>query len=121
MKGEFAISLIEASGKWREFKAIKDTAENRIFSASRKTELEVYGRNVVYRALDGLMPLIDKLRDLNWDSSKLSGYDAQLARALNFPLRSAINGYDALHAMTDFVSGMTDRYAVKVADMIGRR
>ncbi|MDB5452730.1 MAG: hypothetical protein JWO33_1308, partial [Caulobacteraceae bacterium] len=35
--------------------------------------------------------------------------------------RSATNGYDALHAMTDFVSGMTDRYAVKVADMIGRR
>ena len=28
------------------------------------------------------------------------------------------NAYDGLHALTDFVSGMTDRYAVKVSEML---
>jgi dGTPase len=121
MNGNFAISLIEASSLSKEFKAIKDTANGRIFSASRKTELEVYGRNVIYRALDGLMPLIDELRNQNWNKNSLSDYHIQLARALKFPLDSADNAYDALHSLTDFVAGMTDRYAVKVADMIGRR
>jgi dGTPase len=121
MSGDFAASLIEASGKSAEFAAIRETAKNRIFNARRKTELEVYGRNVVYRALDGLIPLIDELRDLKWNPKGLSGYHLQLARALGFPLATATSAYEALHTMTDFVSGMTDRYAVKVADMIGRR
>lgn len=120
MSGDFAVSLIEASSRWKEFKAIKETAQSRIFNARRKTELEVYGRNVVYRALDGLLPLIDELRDKSWKADRLSPYHVQLARALGFPT-GAGNSYDTLHALTDFVSGMTDRYAVKVADMIGRR
>ena len=70
---------------------------------------------------EGLMPLIDELHDANWDSSKMSAYNVQLVAALKFPIRSASDAYNALHAVTDFVSGMTDRYAVKVADMIGRR
>ena len=121
MSGDFAISLIEASSLSKEFSAIKDMANSRIFSARRKTELEVYGRNIIYRTLDGLMPLIDEVRDANWNPNKMSTYHEQLVRALKFPIGSATNAYNALHSMTDFVSGMTDRYAVKVADMIGRR
>lgn len=40
---------------------------------------------------------------------------------MKFPTNSLGSSYDALHSLTDFVSGMTDRYAVKVADMLGRR
>ena len=89
MSGDFAVSLIEASGKSKEFAAIKETAKNRIFNARRKTELEVFGRNVVHSALDGLLPLLDELRDAKWKSDKLSAYHVQLARALAFPLRPA--------------------------------
>jgi dGTPase len=121
MTGEFPISLIEASGKAAEFKAIRDVAKARIFNAARKTELEVYGRNVVYRTLDGLLPLLNEIRLGGWDLSRMSSYHVQLVRALNFPTHAMTNSYDALHSLTDFVSGMTDRYAVKVADMIGRR
>jgi dGTPase len=121
MAGELPISLIEASGKASEFKAISDVAKARIFNAARKTELEVYGRNVVYRSLDGLLPLLNEIRSAGWDLSRMSSYHVQLVRALNFPTYAMTNSYDALHSLTDFVSGMTDRYAVKVADMIGRR
>lgn len=119
--GEFPISLIEASNKAAEFKAIQKVAKARIFNAARKTELEVYGRNVVYRTLDALLPLLNEIRLAGWDLSRMSSYHVQLVRALNFPTHAMTNSYDALHSLTDFVSGMTDRYALKVADMIGRR
>lgn len=121
MAGDFSLSLVEASSKAGELSAISKIAKDRIFTTARKTELEVYGRNVVYRALDGLLPLLDALRSSGWDAGKLGSYHVQVARALRFPMESVGNSYDALHALTDFVSGMTDRYAVKVADMLGRR
>lgn len=65
--------------------------------------------------------MFDELRSAKWDANKVSDYNIQLARALGLPIASIENSYDALHALTDFVSGMTDRYAVKVADMIGAR
>lgn len=121
MAGNFGISLVEASSKAEEFKKIKQVAKDRIFKAIRKTELEVYGRNVVWKALDGLMPLVDQLGSKKWDAGKLSSYHTQLLRALNISTASVTNPYNALHMLTDFVSGMTDRYAVKVADMISGR
>ncbi|WNM08245.1 dNTP triphosphohydrolase [Komagataeibacter nataicola] len=121
MAGTFPRSLVEASRLGAEFQAIRHVARTEIFNAARKTELEVYGRNVVYRILDGLLPLLNELRAVDWNSSRLSAYHAQVVRALRLPVAHVTNAYDALHALTDFVSGMTDRYAVKVADIVGRR
>jgi len=121
MTGDFPISLVEASAKAREFGQIKHVAKDRIFKAGRKTELEIYGRNVVYRVLDGLIPLVQALGAGGWRADALGSYHAQVVRAVGFPVGTVDNAYDALHALTDFVSGMTDRYAVKVADMLGRR
>jgi dGTPase len=121
MDGRFNRSLVEVSSKAVEFNEIKQIARDRIFKAARKTELEVYGRNVVYRALDGLLPLLDEAGAAGWDTTKLSPYHEQVVRALNFPVAALTDPYSALHALTDFVSGTTDRYAVKVADMLGKR
>lgn len=121
MAGEFPISLVDAASVKISFNAIKDVAKNRIFKARRKTELEVYGRNIVYRVLDGLLPLFDDLGSVEWRADKISDYHLQVARALRLPIDSLKDPYDAAHSLTDFVSGMTDRYAVKVADMIGAR
>jgi len=117
MDGTFSGSLIEVSAKADEFNRIKAIARERIFKAPRKTELEVFGRNVIYRTLDGLIPLFDDLAK-TWNADKLSAYHQQLARALGLHLDGIDNAYDALHALTDFVSGMTDRYAVKVSEML---
>nr|WP_312162184.1 dNTP triphosphohydrolase [Brevundimonas diminuta] len=121
MEGTFHLSLIDASEKEKDFSEIKQIAKDRIFKAKRKTELEVYGRNVVYRVLDGLIPLLDEYRSVGWNSDSLSPYHTQVIRSINLPIAHVSNSYDALHALTDFVSGMTDRYAVKVADMLGKR
>jgi dGTPase len=121
MAGAFPISLIDAASVKGPFKAIKDVAKSRIFKARRKTELEVYGRNIVYKILDGLLPLFDDLGSVDWNAEKISDYHLQVTRALRLPIASLKDPYDAVHSLTDFVSGMTDRYAVKVADMIGAR
>jgi dGTPase len=120
MQGSFAVSLTEASRQAKVFQSIRTTARDRIFNAPRKTELEVYGRNVICRVLDGLLPLFGALRETEWQVDRLSPYHLKTIRALGLPLHGVSNSYDALHALTDFVSGMTDRYAVKVANMIGR-
>lgn len=120
MNGTYQSALVDSSNKSEEFGKIKHIAAEKIFNAARKTELEVYGRNVVYKTLDGILPLLNELRDKNWNIDNISSYHSQLVRALNFPLSSINNSYDALHCLTDFVSGMTDRYAVKVANMISR-
>ncbi|UKJ77892.1 dGTP triphosphohydrolase [Azospirillum brasilense] len=121
MDGSFSISLVEASIKAEEFNEIKKIAKDRIFKAKRKTELEIFGRNVIHKVLDGLLPLLNEANLAGWNTANLSSYHEQVARALGFPLDSLTNSYDALHALTDFVSGTTDRYAVKVADMLGKR
>lgn len=78
MTGNFPISLVEASRKAGEFQQIREVAKNRIFTAARKTELEIYGRNVVYRVLDGLSPLIEELISVAGDTSLLSAYYGQV-------------------------------------------
>lgn len=121
MSGAFSSSLIEVSSKAEAFARIRDIARERIFKATRKTELEVFGRNALYKTLDGLVPLFDELCRLSWNVDALSSYHRQLARALDLDLHGVDNAYDALHVLTDFVSGMTDRYAVKVAEMLYSR
>jgi len=119
MDGRFSGSLIEVSDKAEAFAAIRQIARERIFNAPRKTELEIFGRNVICRVLNGLMPVLDDLESVGWEVGRLSPYHQQLMRACHLDLADVQTPYEAVHALTDFVSGMTDRYAVKVADMLG--
>lgn len=118
MSGEFNDLLLRISQKSKEFERLKINASSRIFTARRKTELEVSGRNAIHSVLSGIEPVYEKLARKNWDSSQLTGYEQQLVRALQLDLRDVTDAYSAFHSMTDFVSGMTDRYAVKTAKML---
>lgn len=118
MCGHFDSGLVDVSDCAEAFAEIRAVASRRIFTASRKTELEVMGRNLVHRILDGLLPLFDALAAVDWDETKLKAYPQQLQRALEIDLRSARDPYSGLHCLADFVSGMTDRYALKVARIL---
>lgn len=121
MRGEFSGGLVEASAQAGHFREIVATAKERIFTAGRKTELEIRGRNVVHRVLDGILPVYEALAASDWDATRLKGYERQLERALAIDLRRVDDAYSALHSLADFVSGMTDRYSLKVADMVAGR
>lgn len=118
LTGNYSGSLIESSQKAREFAAIKAMAKTQLFTAPRKTKLEVYGRNVVREVLQGILPVFDALKEKGWNEDALPEYERQLVRAIQLDLRDISDSYTALHAMTDYVSGMTDRYAVEVSKML---
>ncbi|AZL61213.1 dNTP triphosphohydrolase [Tabrizicola piscis] len=118
MSGTFTSSLIESSTKAQDFQNLKDMARRQIFKAKRKTELEVSGRNVLHRVLTGVYPIYEALGKVGWDAERLQGYNPQLVRALGLELRGVTDAYSALHSLTDYVSGMTDRYTVKIARMV---
>lgn len=118
LSGQYSGSLITSSKKAKEFAAIEDMANEQLFIAPRKTKLEVYGRNVVREVLQGIRPVFDALKESDWNEAKLPEYERQLVRAINLDLRDIHDSYSALHAMTDYVSGMTDRYAVDVSKML---
>lgn len=118
MAGRYSGELIADSRLGPEFAQIKSAAKEQLFTAPRKTKLEVRGRNVIRVVLDGILPVFQALERTGWDESQLPDYERQLVRAVALDLRDVRSNYEALHAMTDFVSGMTDRYAVEVAELL---
>ncbi|MET3599435.1 dGTP triphosphohydrolase [Martelella mangrovi] len=118
MTGRFTAGLVEASAQRENFAEIGRLASERIFTSPRKTELEVMGRNLVHRILDGVLPVLEALAAVDFEAERISGYPRQLQRALGIDLRQARDPYSALHTLADYVSGMTDRYAVKIDRII---
>lgn len=118
MDGTFSQSLISASSLSEEFSKIKDKAKEQIFTAPRKTKLEVSGRNALHAILDGMLPIFEELKEKKWDQAKLSDYHRQLISSVELDLRDAKDAYKSLHCLCDFVSGMTDRYAARVHKLL---
>lgn len=118
MDGTFSQSLISASSLSEAFSKIKDKAKEQIFTAPRKTKLEVSGRNALHAILDGMLPIFEELKEKKWDQAKLSEYHRQLISSVELDLRDAKDAYKSLHCLCDFVSGMTDRYAARVHKLL---
>jgi dGTPase len=118
MQGSFSNSLVECSSLRNNFAEIKKIARERLFTSKRKTELEVSGRNVVRAILNSAIGVYERLMECDWRQDDLGGYHRQLWRAIGLDLRDVIDPYTALHSLTDYVSGMTDRYAVRIARMV---
>ncbi len=118
MAGTFSQTLITAGKLGGQFDAIKDIASARIFTARRKTELEVSGHRIIGNVLSGILPVYEQLADRKWDQNSLDDRSKQVVRALALDLRGVSNVEEALHGMTDFISGMTDRYALRISRML---
>ncbi len=118
MDGSFSAALVDVSACGASFAQIGTLAQERIFTSRRKTELEISGRQVIRNVLDGVLPVYEALAAAGWDASALKGHPAQIARALSLDLRDIDTPGAALHGLADFVSGMTDRYALSVSRML---
>jgi dGTPase len=118
MQGQFNYSLVKSSSLAGDFSKISGLASKRIFTARRKTELEVSGRSVLRRVLNNLIPVYEELSKCQWDSSQLSSHNEQILRALDLNLSEVKTNEQALQSMADFVAGMTGRYVVKVSKQL---
>lgn len=116
MSGTFRYDdLVAASSVANQIKKIKEVSNKELFTSPRKTSLEITGRNILRKILSEIAPVYVSLSKNNWKSDELNDYEIKVYRAFGLDLRSVSNEYEALHSLADFVSGMTDRYAVKVA------
>ena len=68
--------------------------------------------------MSGILPVFEDLAAKHWQADALSGHAQQLTRALPLDLRDITDAETALHALADFTSGMTDRYALRVSRML---
>ena len=115
MDGTFSEALIDASARAEAFRAIKALARDRIFTSARKTELEILGRKVIRNVMDEVLPVYEAMAAQGWQAEALPDHAAQIARALSLDLRDIDAPDKALHGLADFVSGMTDRYALRMS------
>ncbi|HEY0275528.1 MAG TPA: dNTP triphosphohydrolase [Paenirhodobacter sp.] len=120
MTGRFSGDLIGASLHAAAFREMKDVAQKEVFTGIRKIELEIYGRNLIHEIMNQLADCVEGLARCDYDRvrfEKDEAYSARLLRTVSFDLLGVRDAYSAVQAITDFVSGMTDRYAVHFVKM----
>ncbi|HEY0214342.1 MAG TPA: dNTP triphosphohydrolase [Paenirhodobacter sp.] len=120
MTGRLSGDLIGHSIYSAAFAEMKKVSSKEVFTALRKTELEIYGRNLIHEILNQLADCLQALARCDYDRDRFNReepYSARLLKVVKFDLLGICDAYSAVQAMTDFVSGMTDRYAVHFVKM----
>lgn len=111
LAGAFATELIADTPYKADIDNAKSTAKKKIYWSQRKTKIEIAGSEIISGLLDFYMPVINDLESAKWDLEKLDGRSQKLARLFNG--FQGVNGrYAAWLRVTDFISGMTDRFAL---------
>jgi len=118
MAGTFSGALTELCTMAPVFENMRKLSTDHIFTARRKTELEVSGRRIIGNVMSGILPVYEELAAVGWDQEQLGSRSLQLVRALDLDLRDLSTPAEALHALADFTSGMTDRYALRISKML---
>lgn len=114
LAGTFADDLIALTDFKADIAHAKRFAMEKIYWSERKTKLEIAGAQVIEGLLDMFAEVVTGLRDAGFDPARLRGRAQSLARLMGRSLGKATDSYTALLCVTDFVSGMTDRYAVEL-------
>lgn len=118
MAGTFSGALTETGDMAPIFKSMRQVSSDHIFTARRKTELEVSGRRIIYNVMSGILPVFEDLASKGWQADRLGARSQQLVRALDLDLRNLSTPAEALHSLADYTSGMTDRYALRISKML---
>ncbi len=113
LNGEFSSEIIYLTRFANELRGAIALATDKLYNSDRKTKLEIAGSEIISGLLDTFAEVVTDLANNDFDRSKLSGRSQRLARLMNGSLGPATNAYQALLYVTDFVSGMTDRFAVE--------
>jgi dGTPase len=112
LAGTFANSLVDETPYKDAMANAIVVAQRRIYWSERKTKLELAGAEVIGGLLDTFAEVAVALSAAGFKADELKGRAQSLARLMGRCLTRPKNGYEALLCVTDFVSGMTDRYAV---------
>lgn len=111
LSGTFESDLVSQTKYAEAFINMQTTASKRIFTGPLKTEREISGRNIIHGLLDIYKNVIFSLKENKWDSEKIPKHIERLIRYGNLDFHKSNDLYKSTLVVTDFISGMTDRYA----------
>jgi dGTPase len=117
--GSFGSPLIELTKYRNQMATALDVAKKRIYESEAITKRQIFGAKVVSGLLDIFAEAVVELTTkASFDISQLDDKNLRLARIMGSTLKRANNTQEALLCLTDFVSGMTDRFAVDTYRML---
>ncbi|MDF2156418.1 dGTP triphosphohydrolase [Algoriphagus sp. CAU 1675] len=115
-KGNFDKALTDIIPSAKALQRISEVSVQKIYRSKIVLEKEAAG----FQVLEGLLSVFSQaLYHQFYDPNQFSGQDKSILRLLpeDFPLKgwgAEVNPYPLLRALVDFISGMTDKYALNL-------
>jgi len=116
MSGAFSDDLISASSSRELYLTLKTFAKKHVYSLENVLTLEIVGMKVIHGLLDIFVPAVR-----SGNRTNLASADGKLFALISPGLKQLVNKYgdinhesDQLHLVVDYISGMTDSFALSV-------
>ncbi len=112
LAGKYTTELLADTPHGADVRKLKRVAKEKIFWSERKTIIEIAGSEIISGLLELFLPVVNDLEDAEWNPEKLSGKSQMLSRLVTCEFIGVTSRYDCWLRVTDFISGMTDRFAL---------
>jgi dGTPase len=114
--GRFDEPLMNHIGKREEMERLIQVATDKIYCAPEVVEIETAGFQVISELLEGFIQILDDIAEHGRSASPRSQMMVRLIpdQFIGPNRMPAEDGYTRLLKLTDFISGMTDSYAVSL-------
>ncbi|HVB58547.1 MAG TPA: deoxyguanosinetriphosphate triphosphohydrolase [Candidatus Acidoferrales bacterium] len=112
LEGTFEDEILNRTQYKENVRRAKSVAREKIYWSERKTRIEIAATEILTGLLEFYCQVVSDFEHVKWDATKLSGRSQQLARLVPNFAKGITTRYDAWLRVTDFISGMTDRYAL---------
>ena len=112
LRGKYTKELIADTPYKKNIYEAKSIARKNIYLSGRKAAIEIASSKIIYALLDLFLPVIVEIEHVGWNISKLSDRHQMLARLIPNQFLGVTSRYESWLRVTDFISGMTDRFAL---------
>jgi dGTPase len=114
LSGKYSHDLLADTPFSSHIADAKSLANRKIYLSESKTKLEIAGSRILEGILDLFYEVVTELAHVRWQVDKLEGRTKKLARLIPGGFSDIKSHHDGWLRVTDFVSGMTDRYALNL-------
>ncbi|NVJ90947.1 MAG: deoxyguanosinetriphosphate triphosphohydrolase [Methylocystaceae bacterium] len=118
LKGDFNCELLAMTPFAQEAAACKKFAGESIFGTRRKLEIETASFEILSQLLKAFTQAVLEYEEKNGTLKEMSEKNRRLIRLMDTELNLAETRYENLLQVTDFVSGLSDRSAVSMHNII---
>jgi dGTPase len=114
LAGTVSSPLLFFSTKNQTLEEIRSFSKARLYQHPQVQSKELAGFAIIKGLLDILCKLALQLEAAGWEAEKLPGAELRLNRVLHYPFAGIKSRYEALHAVTDFISALSDGAALRL-------